>query len=539
MAEKGDWCVAYDIISAYYHVSLHPDSRRFVGFNWKGIYYQYNCLPFGLSTAPWVFSKVIRELVMYWRAKGINILPYLDDLLFLITGCEACRALARIVAEDMRLAGLSINWEKSDEIPSQERVHLGFVVNLAEGLFKVPIRRWEALKTSVGLILASKGVRVQARKLASVVGMVISMKLAWGPITQLYTRNLYHILNNVLSLNCWITVSDEALNELHFWNDLPRLRFESDIWPSMSGLSIKIATDASDIGWGGHTLSGITYVAHEYFSQWEAIQSSTYRELLGVNRCLQALLDKCKGKFVVLQVDAMNLLGIINRGSPKLPLNVLARELFWFCLLHKITISVEWVPRESNAFADEISKMLIPDDWSISRSFFNWLDFKWGPHTIDLFSSNENNLCELFYSLHWCRACSGVNAFGFDWSRNNCWINAPFRLIGKVWRKLKAQHVKATIIVPLWTSATWWHLIAPDAFHLSEFVVDWVWLPRNDSSLFVQGKAQNGRTIDPPNWQLMALRVDFSSNNSFVKLSKRDRCIKEGCRSCSSNSWKR
>ena len=83
------------------------------------------------------------------------------------------------------------------------------------------------------------------------------------------------------------------------------------------------------------------------------------------------------------------------------PLNVLARELFWFCLLHKITISVEWVPRESNAFVDEISKMLIPDDWSISRSFFNWLDFKWGTHTIDLFSSNENNLCSKFYSLHW------------------------------------------------------------------------------------------------------------------------------------------
>ena len=54
------------------------------------------------------------------------------------------------------------------------------------------------------------------------------------------------------------------------------------------------------------------------------------------------------------------------------------------------------------------------------------------------------------------------------------------------------QNVKATIIVPLWTSATWWHLIAPDAFHLPEYVIDWVWLPRNDPSLFVKGVAQNG-----------------------------------------------
>ena len=99
MIEKDDYCVAYDLTSVYYHVSLHINSQIFVGFNWKGVCYQCNCLPFGLSTSPWVFSKVICELVMYWRAKGINILPYFDDLLFIIIGCEACRHLARIVKE--------------------------------------------------------------------------------------------------------------------------------------------------------------------------------------------------------------------------------------------------------------------------------------------------------------------------------------------------------------------------------------------------------------------------------------------------------
>ncbi len=145
---------------------------------------------------------------------------------------------------------------------------------------------------------------------------------------------------------------------------------------------------------------------------------------------------------------------------------------------------------------------------------------RWGPHSIDLFSSNAKHLCEKFYSLYWCRQTSGVDAFGFDWSTNNCWINAPFRLIGKVWRKLMTQNVKATIIVPFWTSATWWHLIAPDELHLFDCVVDWVWLPRNDPSLFVKGIAQNGRDISPPSWQVMALRVDFSAIGSTTNLSK-------------------
>ncbi len=73
-------------MSGYYHVGLHPRSRTFVEFMWEGQYYVYNCLPFGLSTAPWVLSKVMRELVMLWRKEGIRVLPCLDDFLFMARG---------------------------------------------------------------------------------------------------------------------------------------------------------------------------------------------------------------------------------------------------------------------------------------------------------------------------------------------------------------------------------------------------------------------------------------------------------------------
>ncbi len=42
MTNKGDYSISYDLISGYYHVALHPDSRRFVGFQREGTYYQYN-----------------------------------------------------------------------------------------------------------------------------------------------------------------------------------------------------------------------------------------------------------------------------------------------------------------------------------------------------------------------------------------------------------------------------------------------------------------------------------------------------------------
>ncbi len=106
-------------------------------------------------------------------------------------------------------------------------------------------------------------------------------------------------------------------------------------------------------------MQGVIDYAHEYFSEEECGTSSTYRELLGVLRCLCAMMHACAGKFVVFQVDAHNLLGIVNRGSPRLSINKLAWELLWLCVERGITIKAEWVPREENALADELSKLLI------------------------------------------------------------------------------------------------------------------------------------------------------------------------------------
>ena len=67
MAEKGDHAYYFDLTSGYYHVELHARTRTYTGFEWKGKNCCYNCLPFGVAKTHWVFSKVMRELVMFWR----------------------------------------------------------------------------------------------------------------------------------------------------------------------------------------------------------------------------------------------------------------------------------------------------------------------------------------------------------------------------------------------------------------------------------------------------------------------------------------
>jgi hypothetical protein len=84
--------------------------------------------------------------MIYWRANGINILPRLFLLVF---GYKACLDIARIVEKDMCLAGLNINWDKSDGTPLHERLYLGFDVDLASGICKVPLARWEHLHIDI------------------------------------------------------------------------------------------------------------------------------------------------------------------------------------------------------------------------------------------------------------------------------------------------------------------------------------------------------------------------------------------------------
>ena len=42
-------------------------------------YFVFLVLPFGLSSAPLVFTKVMRCLVKFWRSHSVKIACYLDD----------------------------------------------------------------------------------------------------------------------------------------------------------------------------------------------------------------------------------------------------------------------------------------------------------------------------------------------------------------------------------------------------------------------------------------------------------------------------
>lgn len=60
LLRAGDWMAKIDLKDAYFMLPMSQGDRHLLKFQWKDKTYQFNCLPFGLSSSPWVFTKTTR-----------------------------------------------------------------------------------------------------------------------------------------------------------------------------------------------------------------------------------------------------------------------------------------------------------------------------------------------------------------------------------------------------------------------------------------------------------------------------------------------
>ncbi|CAJ0939659.1 unnamed protein product [Ranitomeya imitator] len=79
--EHGEFLASIDIRDAYLHIPIFPPHERFLRFAVGEEHFQFTTLPFGLATAPRVFTKVMAAVMAILHSRGLVVLPYLDDLL--------------------------------------------------------------------------------------------------------------------------------------------------------------------------------------------------------------------------------------------------------------------------------------------------------------------------------------------------------------------------------------------------------------------------------------------------------------------------
>ena len=279
--KKGNLMFKFDLKSGYHHVSINESYTQFLGFSWiidgKRRFFVFLVLPFGISSACHLLTKLLRPLVKHWRAKGFSIVVYVDDG----WGTESslsCTYVAQSVYSDLVNAGFVVDQDKSIWTPCSVLEWLGYIWNLEEGIISLPPRKISSLKSIIQLVFKNR-FNVSARQVAQVAGKIISLSFVFGNICQIMPRHLHSSIQNRLHWDSRIRLSDFAFEELQFWsellNSLPCRAF-SPFWRAPERIMF---TDASNFAGAGILLHSRDLVAHFMFDEFDKKQSSTYREL--------------------------------------------------------------------------------------------------------------------------------------------------------------------------------------------------------------------------------------------------------------------
>lgn len=79
LTNPGDFMTTSDDKSGYWQLDMHPDMWQYLGFEYKGIYYCFKVLPFGISIACWIYSVIKQEVYRPARNQGARLQYLIDD----------------------------------------------------------------------------------------------------------------------------------------------------------------------------------------------------------------------------------------------------------------------------------------------------------------------------------------------------------------------------------------------------------------------------------------------------------------------------
>ena len=143
------------------------------------------------------------------------------------------------------------------------------------------------------------------------------------------------------------------------------------------------------------------HIAHGRWSDDEAQQSSTWREIRAVRLVLESLIPVLKNKRIRWFSDNQNVVRILQIGSKKAHLQQEALAIFGMAAKNLIHIEPEWIPHGENQQADYLSWLQNRVDWRINLEVFLKLMSQWGPHTVDRFADYFNAQLPQFNSQFW------------------------------------------------------------------------------------------------------------------------------------------
>jgi phosphoribosylformimino-5-aminoimidazole carboxamide ribonucleotide (ProFAR) isomerase len=214
---------------------------------------------------------------------------------------------------------------------------------------------------------ARDGEQVEVRDLQKLTGKLQSMKLAIEGVA-VWTRGLYADIakaqedggGGFLPKDAVTHLREPAMRDVWFWaTRLGRPQFNGmPIHEFGAAVHMTMSTDASDVGWGAHSGDDGGWRAAGELPAEVLTLSSTAREIKGLQLAAAQRIGNMRGRNVRICMDSYPAIrNLINGGGPVEELNEMVREWWVWTRKHAIRPTYQWIPREENTEADELSKI--------------------------------------------------------------------------------------------------------------------------------------------------------------------------------------
>lgn len=459
LIQPNDWLVKLDLSDAYLTVPVHSSHKKFLQFRWGGRVFQFRCLPFGLSSAPRVFTKLLKPIMAYLRRQGIRLVIYLDDIL-IMNSCPA--ALVKdllLVRSTLEEVGFLINIAKSVLSPTQQLEYLGLLIDSTTMSLALTESKVTSIISACQKLLSAKEFPIW--DISSLLG-----NFTWAttavPFAQAHFREIQRLyLKEFKSSGGDLThktsLSPEARKDLLWW--VQQLKLHSGKSFLSSDPDLVIFSDASLSGWGaacGNIRTG---------GQWDLSESICHindLELKASFLALKYFAAAARDCAVLLNLDNTTAVAYINKkgGTKSASLSSLAVEIATWCEQRRISLVALHVPGILNVVADMESRRSHVDngDWKLDHSLFQKIAERWLPK-VDLFALRWNAQLPLFVTWHPQEGAWRTDAFSLNWRFIEGFAFPPFNLIGNCLRKVREDGAHLILVCPYWSSQPWYPLL--------------------------------------------------------------------------------
>ena len=352
---RGSLIAKIDIKSAYRLVPVAPRDRHLLGMKWRGNIYVDGMLPFGLRSAPKIFTALADALEWCIAKAGVEVVyHYLDDFAVLgLPDSEQCAQNLHILQSVCKDLGVPLAPEKQAG-PSSTIEFLGITIDTVRQELRLPDDKLERLKTLLATWTPSKGDSCTRKELESLLG-VLAHACTVIPQGRSFLRNTITLVHGAKKPYHHRRLNKDFLSDLEWWRLFAPHWNGKGIIPKSSSKTIALTSDASG-SWGCGAWSGSNW----FQLSWDKASANlqiAIKELAPILVAAMIWGHKWEGSTVTAHCDSEAVVYILNsRYSRDNYLMHMLRILFFTEAHFRFELCAKHIPGVLNTSADYLSR---------------------------------------------------------------------------------------------------------------------------------------------------------------------------------------